>query len=155
MAYRVQGLDPASFRHLFGQPDAVLAAQGVRRCLVDACPGFPDRIAVRDLEVGETALLLNFEHQPAPTPYRASHAIFIGEQSERPLDLVGALPDAILRRPISLRAFSAAGEMVDACLAPGTELEPPILTMLERRDVAYLHAHYAVRGCYAARIVRA
>lgn len=155
MAFRVQGLEPSSFEHLVGRSDEALAAQGVRRCVVDARPGFPDRVEVRDLEVGETALLLNYEHQPAETPYRSRHAIFVGEQSLRPLDLVDELPDAILCRPISLRAFDSAGEMIDADLADGIALRPIIARFFENPNVAYLHAHYAKRGCYAARIVRA
>ncbi|TCP94508.1 uncharacterized protein DUF1203 [Sphingomonas sp. PP-CE-1A-559] len=71
MSFRVQGLDPDQFRHLFGASDASLAQAGARRYVVDAKPGFPDRIAVRDLEIGETAILINYEHQPADTPYRS------------------------------------------------------------------------------------
>lgn len=154
MAFRIQGLDPSLFAGLIGRSDAELAARGVRRCVVDARPGFPDRIAVRDLEIGETALLLNYTHQPADTPYRASHAIFVGEQSRHPLDMLDDLPEVILSRAISLRAFSADGEMIDADLAEGTALRPLIARFLGRPEIAYLHAHYAKRGCYAARIVR-
>ncbi|WP_333570983.1 DUF1203 domain-containing protein [Sphingomonas sp.] len=154
MAFRVQGIDPAPFEHLMGLSDEALAERGIRRYTVDATPGFPDRIGVRDLEPGETALLLHYEHQPADTPYRASHAIFLGEQSRTRLDLIDALPEAIRIRPISLRAFNAEGEMVDADLADGSALEPLILRFLARADVAYLHAHYAKRGCYAARVER-
>jgi len=155
MPFRVQGLDPSQFQHLFGLSDAELSHHGAKRCVVDTKPGFPDRIAVRDLEVGETAILLNFEHQPADTAYRSRHAIFVGETSAKALESVDALPDAILRRPISLRAFTAAGDMVDADLAEGTALVPMIERFLADPDVAYLHAHYAKPGCYAARIVRA
>lgn len=155
MAFRIQGLDPAIFEHLVGLPDAELAAQGIKRYVVDAKPGFPDRIEVRDLEVGETALLLGYEHQPADTPYRSRHAIFVGEQSRRLLDSIDSLPDAILSRPISLRAFNAAGEMIDADLAEGTDLHPLIARLFACPDVEYLHAHYAKRGCYAATLIRA
>lgn len=155
MSFRVQGLDPALFHHLIGLPDDQLEAFGARRYRVDSKPGYPDRVEVRDLEVGETALLLNYEHQPADTPYRSRHAIFVGEQSHQPLDLFDRLPEAILSRPISLRAFNAEGEMVEADLADGVDLHPVIRRFFERPDVAYLHAHYAKRGCYAARIVRA
>jgi hypothetical protein len=155
MAFRVLGIDPAPFAHLKDLSDEALAVIGIRRCTVDAKPGFPDRVEVRDLEPGETALLLNYTHQPADTPYRASHAIFVGEQARQQLDMIDALPEAILRRPISLRAFNAAGEMVDADLAEGDVLEPVILRFLDRADVDYLHAHYAKPGCYAARIERA
>ena len=155
MSFRVQGLEPSLFGHLIGRSDEELIAFGARRYVVDGKPGFPDRIEVRDLELGETALLVNYEHQPANTPYRSRHAIFVGESSRRRLDLIGRLPEAILARPISLRAFDGADEMVDADLAEGKALMPIVERFLDRPDIAYLHAHYAKRGCYAARIVRA
>ena len=155
MSYRVTGLDPAPFRHLFGLSDEALAANGARRLVADAKPGFPDRIEVRDAEPGETLLLLNYTHQPADTPYRASHAIFVREGAETPLDRVDEIPDALRARPISLRAFNATGEMVDADLIDGEKLEGLIHRFLDNPEVDYLHAHYAKRGCYAARIDRA
>ena len=154
MPYRVKGLDPAPFRHLYGLSDEELAAHGARRMIADASPGFPDRIEVRDAEPGETLLLLNHVHQPADTPYRASHAIFVREGAERALDLVDAIPEPLRIRPISLRAFDASGEMVGADLVEGRELAPLIERFLADPAVDYLHAHYAKRGCYAARIER-
>lgn len=154
MAFRVRGLDPGAFGHLVGLSDDALAATGARRYVVDTKPGFPDRIEVRDLDVGETALLLNYEHQPADTPYRSRHAIFVGEQSRQALDLVDDLPEAFLLRLMSIRAFDSADEMIDADLAEGTALRGVIARFLDDPKVAYLHAHYAKRGCYAARIVR-
>jgi hypothetical protein len=154
MAYRVLGLDPAPFRHLYGQSEAALATQGVQRHVADAKPGFPDRIEVRDAEPGESLLLLNYVHQPADTPYRASHAIFVREGAEQALDLVDAIPEVLRIRPISLRAFNVRGEMVDADVVDGEALEPLIEKFFANPVVEYLHAHYAKRGCYAARIER-
>ena len=155
MSYRITGLDPAPFRHLYGLSDEALAAHGAKRYVANAKPGFPDRVEVRDAEPGETLLLINYEHQPAKTPYRASHAIFVREGAERTYDTVGVVPEVIRVRPISLRAFNEAGEMVDADLIDGRELEPLIEQFFVDPEVAYLHAHYAKRGCYAARIDRA
>lgn len=155
MSFRITGLDPAPFRPLFGLSDAELAARGARRVVADAHPGFPDRITLRDAEAGETLLLLNHVHQPTSGPYRASHAIFVLEGAIEPALFLDAVPDAIRRRPISLRAFDAAHDMVDADLADGAELRPLIERMLARPDVAYLHAHYARRGCFAALVERA
>jgi hypothetical protein len=56
---------------------------------------------------------------------------------------------------MSLRAFNEEGEMLDADLAADGEIEPLILRLLAKPEVAYLHAHYAKRGCYAARVDRA
>ena len=155
MPFRIRGLDPAPFAHLFGLPDEALAALGVTRCIADAKPGYPDRIEVRDVEPGETVLLLNYEHQPAKTAYRASHAIFIREGAEQAFDAVGVVPEVIRVRPISLRAFSEDGQMLDADLVDGREIEGLIAAFFENPKVAYLHAHYAKRGCYAASIDRA
>ncbi|MEJ1938605.1 DUF1203 domain-containing protein, partial [Nostoc sp. NIES-2111] len=79
MAFRITGLSPEPFRHLFGLSDDDLMRHGVKRYVVDTSPGYPDRIEMRDAAPGETVLLLNHVCQPADTPYRASHAIFVRE----------------------------------------------------------------------------
>jgi hypothetical protein len=45
--------------------------------------------------------------------------------------------------------------MVEAEVAPRGEMRATIEAMLENPKAAYLHAHYAGAGCYAARIDRA
>ena len=84
MAYRIRGLDPAPFVPLYGLDATALEARGARRGVVERMPGVPDRVELRDLEPGETALLLNHLHQPAATPYRASHAVYVREAHWRP-----------------------------------------------------------------------
>ena len=155
MSYRISGIDPAPFRHLYGLPDEELARLNVRRCVVDSKPGFPDRVEIRDVEPGETVLLLNYVHQPAETPYKASHAIFVREGAENRYEAIDEIPKAIRTRMISLRAFDETGEMVDADLVDGREIEPLIARYLADPRVSYLQAHYAKRGCYAGRIERA
>lgn len=155
MNFRISGLPSENFRHLFGLPDAELARHGAVRVVADAKPGFPDRIALRDAEIGERLLLLNYTHQPAANAYRASHAIFVLEDAQERYDEIGKIPEVIRVRPISLRAFDASDLMIDADLVDGAALQPVIDRMLENPRVAYLHAHYAKRGCYAARIDRA
>ena len=155
MTFRILGLDPAPFAPLHGLSDAALVAHGARRCTVTAKPGFPDRIELRDLEIGETALLLNYLHQDAPTPYRASHAIFIGERSTRRYEAVDAIPDVLRLRPLSLRAFDAGHMLHDARLAEGPEIEAAIAGLLGDERTAYIQVHFARPGCYAARVERA
>jgi hypothetical protein len=154
MSFRITGLDPAPFVELFGLDDRALAAREIKRYVADSKPGFPDRIELRDAEPGESVLLLNYTHQPAPTPYRASHAIFVREGARRAYDRMGEIPDALRSRVISLRAFDADHLMVDADLTDGRALEGLIERLFEDPRVRYLHAHYAKRGCYAARIER-
>lgn len=155
MSFRITGLSPDAFRPLFGLSDAALAAHGARRHVSDGVSGFPDRIELRDAAAGETVLLLNYTHQPAETPYRASHAIFVREGAEAAFDAVGEIPPALRSRVLSLRAFDAEHFIVEADLADGHEAEAAIERLLADPKVAYLQAHYAKYGCYAARIDRA
>jgi hypothetical protein len=155
MDFRILGLAPDAFRPLVGLSDAQLAEHGARRCVADAKPGFPDRIELRDAEPGETLLLLNHVHQPANTPYRASHAVFVLEAGGTTYDRVNEVPETLRIRPLSLRAFDAGHMMVDADLVDGRDVQGLIARMLGKPEVAYLHVHFARRGCYAARIERA
>ena len=155
MSFRITGLSPEPFRHLYGLSEVALAEHGVRRISVDHAPGYPDRIEVRDAEPGESVLLVNYTHQPADTPFRSSHAVYVREGAETAYEAIDAIPEAMRRRVISLRAFDEEGMLIDADLADGAALEPLIGRMLADPRAAYLHAHYAKPGCYAARIDRA
>jgi hypothetical protein len=155
MNFRITGLSPEPFLPLYGLDAAALTTRGVERVRVDAFPGFPDRIELRDAEPGEHVLLLNYAHQPAETPYRSAHAIFVREGARIAFDAVDTVPDALRRRTLSLRAFDAAHRMIDADLVEGTEVEALIARLLRDPRCTYLQAHYARRGCYAARIERA
>jgi hypothetical protein len=155
MTFKISGLPVDAFRPLFGLPDAELAARGVVRYTATTPIGFPCRITLRDAEVGQTLLLLNFEHQPADTPYRSRHAIFVGEAATETAVFIDDLPQCLAVRPaIALRAYDAAGMMTAAEIAPGAELAPIIARMLAAPETDYLHAHNAGRGCFAARIDR-
>ena len=155
MSYRITGLCAGPFRSLYGLPAATLAAHGVTRVTADHKPGFPDRIELRDADPGETLLLLNYTHQPAHNAYQASHAIFVREWAEAAYDRVREIPQVMHERPMSLRAFNVQHVMIEAELGAGPELESLIEELLARPDVEYIQAHYAKRGCYAARITRA
>jgi len=156
MSFVVTGLPIAPFKPLFALSDEALAERRIVRRTVDAPKGFPCRVTLEDAPVGETVLLLNYEHQSADTPFRASHAIYVREGDHPTRRDVDRVPPALALRPhISLRAFDGEGMMVEAEVAPGAALPPVIERMLGRPEVAYLHAHYAGMGCYAARIDRA
>jgi hypothetical protein len=154
MSYVISGLPLEAFQPLFGLDDADLAARGVVRMTVTAKPGFPCRITLADAEPGETVLLLNHEHQPAATPYRSTHAIFVREAAEGTQVVRDAVPECLAGRLLSVRAFDADGMMTDAEVLEGAELEPLIARMFEDPAVAYLHVHNARRGCFAARVDR-
>jgi hypothetical protein len=155
MSFRITGLDAKPFRHLYGLSDSELAARGAIRYVAESKPGYPDRVEMRDVEPGESVLLVNYEHQPADSPYRSRHAIFVREGAEEPFDKVDVVPESMRNRLLSLRAFDATGMMLDADVVEGDGVEALIDRMFEDTNVAYIHAHNARRGCYAARIDRA
>jgi hypothetical protein len=156
MSFVITGLPVAPFKPLFGLSEAELAGRGIVRRTADADSGFPCRLTLADARKGDTLLLMNYTHQPADTPFRASHAIFVNEAATETARYVDEVAPALAAREwISLRAFDEAGMMLDAEVAPGADLTPAIERLLGLPDVAYLHAHYAGMGCYAARIDRA
>ncbi|MGY4515856.1 DUF1203 domain-containing protein [Lysobacter sp. HA18] len=152
MTFRVFGLDPTPFIPLFAMSDDELVARGARRVRVGADDGVPDRVELRDLVEGEVALLVNYTHQPANTPYRASHAVYVREGATQASVVDGGLPDVMRRRLLSLRAFDASHMIVEADVVDGVDGDARIEAMLATPDVAYVHVHYARPGCYAARV---
>ena len=155
MSFKITGLPVDDFRPLFGLPDAELAARGIIRHTATSPIGFPCRITLKDAAVGQTLLLMNYQHQGADTPYRSSHAVYVSEAARETRTVVDELPQCLAVRPyISLRAFDAAGMMTAAEIAPGPDLALVIERMLADPQAAYLHAHNAGRGCFAARVDR-
>lgn len=154
MNYIVKGLDVAPYHHLFGKSDEELIALGVRRYVADEKPGFPDRIEMRDVDIGQSVLLLNFVSMDKQSPYRASHAIFIREGAEQTFEAKNQIPAVMYDRLLSLRAFDDEGMMIDAALATGDGIEMLVKRFFENEQISFIDAHYAARGCYSARIVR-
>jgi len=155
MSFLVRPLPAASFEHLFGRDAEALSASGVIVRTVDARPGFPCRVSLRDGDIGGRALLMNFEHQPANSPFRSSHAIYVMDGAREAQPDLNEVPQVMASRLLSIRAFSAEGMIVAGDVVDGAGAGPAFNDMLAREDVAYLHAHYARLGCFAARVERA
>jgi hypothetical protein len=155
MSFRIHALPAAPFAPLFLLSDDELRRHLAVRCVVDREPGFPCRVSLCDAAVGETVLLVHYEHQPAGTPYRAGHAIYVREGALEARPAVGEVPEVLARRLLSVRAFDADGMMRDADVVDGRALAPAIERLFGDERVAYLHLHNAKPGCYAARVERA
>ena len=154
MNFRVSGLPLAEFQPLFALSDAELAQRNIVRRVVDERPGFPCRVSLRDADVGERVLLLNYEHLAVASPYRSRHAIYVRENATDARPEVNEVPDVLAIRLLSIRAFDEAGMMRAADAVQGRDIVPVIQRMLGDAKVAYLHAHNAKPGCFAARIDR-
>ncbi len=154
MTYAIKGLDPAAFSFLVGADEATLASHHAVRMTVTETPGFPCRITLDDAAPGETVLLVNHVSHEGDNPYRASHAIFVGEGARKAASFVDMVPPALDRRILSLRAFDGAGMMSEAVLAKPGETDAAIRALLADPEVDHIDAHNATRGCFAARIER-
>lgn len=154
MAYVIRGLDPAPFAHLFGLSDAALTEHRAVRRRADAKPGFPCRVTLEDAEPGEDLILLNHEHLPVDSPYRATYAIYVREGASEAAEYRDAVPRQLSRRLLAIRAFDDQGMLLKADVIDGCDLGALIEPWLADPTVAYLHAYNAKPGCFAGRIDR-
>lgn len=153
MNFRISGLAAEPFDHYFTMDDTDLAQAGAVRRIADSKPGFPCRISLTDAEIGDEVLLINFEHLPTHSPYRASHAIYI-RRNERRFEGSNEVPAMLRTRLLSIRAFDDAGMMVSADVIEGKHIEHAIAAQFENPKTSYLHIHFAKPGCFAARVDR-
>src|SRR3954468_3693764 len=145
MTYRITGIDPAPYRHLYGLSDEELASHGIVRMTVTAKPSFPCRVSLTDRAVGETVLLLNHVSHDVANPYRASHAIFIAESDQSPAEYVDEVPPVFGPRVLSLRGFDRDGMMAQAILPQPGEADAGIRKLFDDPQIATIHAHNATR----------
>ena len=150
MAFRVTGLSPEPFRHLYGLSDDELAAHGAKRYIAGQEGGFPDRIEMRDAEPGEALLLLNHLYQPCGYALTAPATPFsCWKERSKPMIASTIFPMSCALRLLSLRAFDEEGMMLDGDVVEGRQIESVIERFFANPDVAYIHVHNAKRGCYS------
>ena len=155
MRFQISALGIDQFSHLFGQDGEVLAQSGVQRVIADDCPGYPCRVSLQDAAIGESLLLMNYEHQSAASPYRSSHAIYVREFASQARPGKNEIPESLRIRLLSVRSFDDSGMMLEADVIDGRQLECLIEQLFDDDTVEYLHIHSARRGCFAARVERA
>ncbi|BBC73709.1 conserved hypothetical protein [Altererythrobacter sp. B11] len=154
MAYRIAGLDPAPFMPLFAMEEDALHRRRARLAIADADRGYPCRASLSEARRGDRVLLVHHIHHDVETPYRAGFAIYIREGAER-AEFVDCTPPVFEGRILSLRGFDHEGTLVSARLAMPGEADEAIRALLEADGrIAYIDAHNAAYGCFAARIER-
>ena len=154
MTYSIQGLDPAPFAPLFALDDDALAARGAMRVTAAADRGFPCRVSLEDARAGDALILLHHVSHDVPTPYRSAYAIYVREGVDRAGPWIDTTPPVFGGRPLALRAFGADGLLKAAALAAPGEADAAIRALFSDAAIAYIDAHNAAHGCFAARIER-
>ncbi len=154
MTYQIRGLDPVQFEPLFDLDVAGLRSLRAEKHIASASSGFPCRVSLRDAEEGEELLLANYTNHDVETPYRASFAIFVRRDANEAAEYIDRCPPVFKGKPIALRGYDADGMLADARLALPGQADQTIRRFLEDNRIAYIHAHNAAHGCFAARIDR-
>ncbi|WP_173012663.1 DUF1203 domain-containing protein [Niveispirillum sp. SYP-B3756] len=154
MNYRISGLSSDLFAPLFGLDDATLATQGIHRMVAPDEGMYPCRVTLADVPAGTPVLLLRFCHQPANSPYRAEGPIFVTEGPVPTRVVENTVPPMMAKRLLSVRAYNRDDLIVEADVVDGKEADGLLRDYLARSDIAYLHVHFAKRGCYAGRVDR-
>ena len=152
--FRIVGLPAMQFAPLFSLEEKELVARGARRMRVDAKPGFPCRVSLADVEIGQTVILVPFVHHDVDSPYRASGPIFVRENA-KDVDLgVNEIPEVVSSRVMSVRAYDKNAMMLDGSVVRGSEIGAHIKKLFADEKVAYLHLHNAGAGCYSCKVER-
>ena len=153
--FQLLALPPTPFAPLFALSDQALAQHGAHRVIATENTGYPCRISLEDAKQGDELLLLPFEHQPAASPYRASGPIFVRRGAVQRVLPADDVPPYLSSRLLSVRAYDGADLIVDASVREGTQIAEEIERFFSHPEVAYLHLHFAKRGCFACRVDRA
>ncbi len=154
MSFIIEGLSPGQFQPYFGMSASELAGHRARKFVVNAKPGFPCRVSLEDAEIGETVILVNYEHQSADSPFNSRHAIYVRENARKPVTTANEIPAMFLSRLVSIRAFDSEHFLAGADVVKGTELEQAIPAMLGRTGTEYIHLHNAMPGCFLAKVTK-
>lgn len=155
MNFQFAALSRGRFDPLFSMSDDTLALHGARRVIATQFPGFPCRVTLQDAEIGEQVLLVNFEHLEVDTPFRSRYAVYVREVGQQAQPAVNEVPEMLRTRTLALRAWTRDGMLAGADLAEGSDMERVITALFSIPEAAFIHAHFAKPGCYAARIDRA
>lgn len=153
MNYRATGITLNPFKPYFNLSNEELKKRGMRRYVADD-DGYPCRVSLVNAPLGENILLVNFDHQPAHSPYKSGGPIFVRETDMEPAEFINELPEVAKGRMLSVRAYDDEDLICDADIVIGDELEGLIERFFGDEQVSYLHVHNAKRGCYAFRVDR-
>ena len=149
-----RALPKTLFQPLLTLNDEELVLRQAHWIAVDAEPGYPCRVSLRDAKVGERVLALSFVYHDVASPYRASGPIFVREHAETVQLEVNEIPQMLRHRLLSVRGYNTNGMMITAQVVQGSDLETVIVDQFDNDAVAYLQIHNAHPGCFNCSVYR-
>ncbi|WP_427968835.1 DUF1203 domain-containing protein [Altererythrobacter sp.] len=154
MTYRIRGLEPGQFAQYFTLDETGLREHLAERHIASAEGRYPCRVSLQDADPGDNLILLHYENHSAPTPYRNAFAIYVRAEAREAAEFIDELPPVLRGRPISLRAFDHSGRLCGAVLALADDVDAQARQLFRDEAIAYIDAHNAAYGCFAARMER-
>jgi hypothetical protein len=112
------------------------------------------RACLRLTEPGEGFLLLAYSPFASDQPYAEVGPVFIHERDCGTYEEGEAYPAEFPREAVVLRAYTDRDEIEDAAFVGKGPVEGVIARLLEKPEVAYLHARNSTYGCFMFRIDR-
>ena len=154
MSFQIHALPEGDYQKYFTMDAAELHANNAQIHEVTQKPSAPCRVRLVDAEIGERVVLVNYEHQPAASPYRSRHAIYVSEGATQATPEVDEVPDVLSVRMLSVRGFDGAHCIHEADVVAGADLAARLDALFADDQIEYAHVHYAQRGCFAAKATR-
>lgn len=142
-------------------------ARGVRQSRRDAFGGeaelwraedrYPCRHCLEEARKGSGVLLVSYRPLDRETPFAGRGPIFLCDEPCAPFSLSNVVPEIVATRRVNYRAYDSSGKMLyrHSRLAEVGEAHLHIGEMLADEEVAEVHAHTALHGCYLCRFIRA
>jgi len=146
--FQIVALQEKEFSNLFLMNDEELKSIGAVKMLANNKPGYPCRVSLKDAEVGEEIILLNYQYHSVNSPYKASGPIFIRKgATTAKLDL-NEIPVMLNYRYLAVRGYNIDSMIVEARVTEGVNLRENIDGIFDNKEVEYIHILNAKPGCY-------
>lgn len=147
-------LQEKEFNNLFLMNEEELKNIGAVKMIANAKPGYPCRVSLKDAEIGEEVILINYQYHFVNSPYKASGPIFIRKGATTTMLEVNEIPEILHHRFLSVRGYNIDSMLVDARVTEGVDLIGMIDAVFDNKEVAYIHIHNAKPGCYSCLVKR-
>lgn len=153
--FKFIALDKKEFDLLMNLNDEDLEKHQSKWMTVDENPGYPCRVSLEDAKIGERVLFLPYWHHDVKSAYKAMGTILVRESAKTTKLLVNQVPQMLLHRLLSIKAYDAKNMMVGHDIAEGSELGVKLKEQFKKIKVEYIHLHYASPGCFCCTVNRA
>jgi hypothetical protein len=153
--FKFVALEREEFDSFMDLNDTELESHQAKWMIVDEEPGYPCRVSLQDAKIGENVLFMPYWHHDVKSAYRAMGTVLVRENAKTTKLEVNNVPQMLLHRLLSLKAYDSNNMMVAHDLAKGSELGSKLKEQFQNSGVEYIHLHYASPGCFCSAVYRA